>query len=524
MDPVPQNWPSVEKAASFTADLNGAYIITATATVTDPTGAQGKGFICYVRAGTATIGGTAYASAGTVVWRSYNSGAWSNAVLPAIAGAYTWTGQQTFTQPLLVPDGTVALPGIARSAGSSSGISWSGTTLVVSVAGVTTANVQQNTVNAFAFGTQSTFRSRRANGTEASPTQVLNGEVIGEYAFTGYHGGAAYGNVARFFSVAREDFTGSSNLGCSLSFSTIAVGSGTTGVRWRINASGQLCFGDSDALTTFTGSTATPPLQLAATGAAGHNIGLARFNADATGPVFISAKSKVSVVGSYTATTSGDDLLRISAQGVDTTATNFREAAATLYEQDGAGGASAVPGRIVDLTANSAGTMATGRLLDSNQRNYLGRNDTTFSGNNIYGVQDGTAQVAGQVGEELSSTVTAAAVGATGVAANATSVSVTRGAWKPHASVTIAGGATGLTNGSVVKASIVSTSATNGTLGSTMVQQTVHSLVANGSHSLTINLPVINISATTTYFLVVEVTYAAGTPTVAASLMFDRLR
>jgi hypothetical protein len=69
---------SVEVSASITAALNQYYIATATATFTDPTPSQGKGFIVLVRNGTATIGGTAYATAGTLIYRYYHSGAWVN--------------------------------------------------------------------------------------------------------------------------------------------------------------------------------------------------------------------------------------------------------------------------------------------------------------------------------------------------------------------------------------------------------------------------------------------------------------
>lgn len=178
----------------------------------------------------------------------------------------------------------------------------------------------------------------------------------------------------------------------------------------------------------------------------------------------------------------------------------------------------------LEASSVSAASLISAGGIGIAKRAYLGTIATTFSGHVLAGVQDGTADTVGAVGETLVSTVTAAAAGATGVAANATSVSVTRGKWMGRASVTISGGATGLTNGSTVKVSVVTTSATNGTNGSTMVQQTVHSLAANGLHSLSINLPDINISAAATYYLVVECTYAAGSPTIAGSLIFTRSR
>jgi hypothetical protein len=149
---------------------------------------------------------------------------------------------------------------------------------------------------------------------------------------------------------------------------------------------------------------------------------------------------------------------------------------------------------------------------------------TSFTGNVIAGVQSGAADTAGAVGETLSSTVSGVAAAASGSVKDATSVSVTRGKWMPRASVVINAGATGLTLASTVKVSIVSTSATNGTSGSTMVQQTVPVLLANGLWSLSINIPDINISSAATYYLTVEITYAAGSPTIDGSLIFTRSR
>jgi hypothetical protein len=74
-----------EKTTDFTAAVHGNYIITGTATVTDPTPEAGHGFTVLVRNGTATIGGTAYAIVGTRVERTYHSGAWANAVWLPIA-------------------------------------------------------------------------------------------------------------------------------------------------------------------------------------------------------------------------------------------------------------------------------------------------------------------------------------------------------------------------------------------------------------------------------------------------------
>jgi hypothetical protein len=64
--------------SNTTAVLDGVYTVVASATFTDPTPAEGKGFTVFVRNGTATVGGIAYATAGTIINRIYHSGAWAN--------------------------------------------------------------------------------------------------------------------------------------------------------------------------------------------------------------------------------------------------------------------------------------------------------------------------------------------------------------------------------------------------------------------------------------------------------------
>ena len=68
----------VVKSANFTAENDTGYLATATLTVTDPTPTEGKGYSVTVRNGTATIGGTAYTVAGTIIQRIYHSGAWAS--------------------------------------------------------------------------------------------------------------------------------------------------------------------------------------------------------------------------------------------------------------------------------------------------------------------------------------------------------------------------------------------------------------------------------------------------------------
>ena len=72
--------------------------------------------------------------------------------------------------------------------------------------------------------------------------------------------------------------------------------------------------------------------------------------------------------------------------------------------------------------------------------------------------------------------------------------------------------------------SIVTTTATNGTSGDTMVQESVLVLLANGLFTMAIPAISANTSATATRYLTVECTYVAGSPTVAATLTARRIR
>ncbi len=69
----------VEVTGNITAANDTNYIQTASATFTDPSPVQGKGFTVFVRAGTATVGGVAYAT-GALIYRYYDSVAWTNTV------------------------------------------------------------------------------------------------------------------------------------------------------------------------------------------------------------------------------------------------------------------------------------------------------------------------------------------------------------------------------------------------------------------------------------------------------------
>lgn len=70
---------TVVVSSNTTAENDTHYTVVANAKFTDPTPVEGKGYIVFVRNGTATIDGTGY-GVGSLVYRVYHSGAWSNTV------------------------------------------------------------------------------------------------------------------------------------------------------------------------------------------------------------------------------------------------------------------------------------------------------------------------------------------------------------------------------------------------------------------------------------------------------------
>jgi hypothetical protein len=68
---------AVVVSTNQTAVNDGSYTVVANATFTDPTPVEGKGYRVFVRNGTATIGGVAYGTLGTIVVRTFHSGSWS---------------------------------------------------------------------------------------------------------------------------------------------------------------------------------------------------------------------------------------------------------------------------------------------------------------------------------------------------------------------------------------------------------------------------------------------------------------
>lgn len=251
-------------------------------------------------------------------------------------------------------------------------------TLGVILGGATTQLHSDSGSTWTAYGGTITNGLRRANGTEAAPTKVLSGELLGRIQFGGYYddgaGGAGFdGNQVWIDAIATADWNASNAIPAALRFYVpSAAGSGAV---WggQLNPGSVWTFGaESAPLTTFDTIT-TPSVQLIGTsGANSAALGLARFDATAGDcPVIQGAHSKGASLGTYTATAANDGLLVIYGLGVDTTATGFRRAASLIFAQDATGGASAVPGRVQIQTANASGTLTTAVTVNSSQQTLL---------------------------------------------------------------------------------------------------------------------------------------------------------
>ena len=83
--------------SNTTAANDQLYHVVASATFTDPTPAEGKGYVVFVRNGTATVGGTGYSTAGNLIRRVYHSGSWANYLYTAGGGGSAAWGAITGT-------------------------------------------------------------------------------------------------------------------------------------------------------------------------------------------------------------------------------------------------------------------------------------------------------------------------------------------------------------------------------------------------------------------------------------------
>jgi hypothetical protein len=184
-------------------------------------------------------------------------------------------------------------------------------------------------------------------------------------------------------------------------------------------------------------------------------------------------------------------------------------------------------GTLIIQTTNAAGTATTALTINNNQQvtfaNAIVPNNTT----GIVGVTDGSNANAGVVGEYVSAQVSAPTTGATsGSALNATSISLTAGDWDVNGTIAFNFAAA---TGSNFQGSINTTSATfpggqsvsqlNGS--STYLSTT---LTTNTGVTLPVPPQRINITTTTTVYLIGVLTFTSGTAGIGGTIRARRIR
>ncbi len=104
--------------------------------------------------------------------------------------------------------------------------------------GVTGEGANKPFLTASGFGTIPEVRLSRTNGTQALPSEIQSGNVLGEMVFTGLDGGGAYPIAGAIRASATENWGPGTNLGTSLSFSVIPNGGNATTEVMKVDGDG----------------------------------------------------------------------------------------------------------------------------------------------------------------------------------------------------------------------------------------------------------------------------------------------
>ncbi len=230
---------------------------------------------------------------------------------------------------------------------------------------------------------ETTLVGYACQGTATAPGATVQGDGL-TLLMRGHDGTNYTLNTAALRFIANSTWS-NTNHETYITFGTTANGSTTTGARGSITGAGQLMWGGAFAtgVTTYTAGTVTPGVQVVGNnnvnGAVMANT-LWRNNA-AAAPVYLLAKSRSATAGTQGVITTGDTLGTISFQGDD--GTNFIEAAQVVVLSTGTIATGQVPAVMRVRTADSAGTMKTGYILDAAQVSCFG-SAFTQTGQTIY--------------------------------------------------------------------------------------------------------------------------------------------
>lgn len=177
--------------------------------------------------------------------------------------------------------------------------------------------------------------------------------------------------------------------------------------------------------------------------------------------------------------------------------------------------------------ASAVGTAAETLLggLGVAKRSFLGTIGASFKGNVLAGVQDGTAAVSGQVGEEIESNIsTAQNAAGTGTYLALTSITLTPGDWDISALVEFSCNSS-TTTGAAQTAITTTSGAGAGSVESYDFVQIPAGLMSGGQvWPMAITRKYVSISSSTTYYLNVLARFSLGTPQWYGSIAARRLR
>jgi oxalate decarboxylase/phosphoglucose isomerase-like protein (cupin superfamily) len=196
-----------------------------------------------------TLGGYANESAAITPWLTMtNTGAATFASTVAVTGAGSFSstlavsGVATFTLQVNC-NSHLAVAGNLTVSGNTT---MTGSLVIDNQIYLRTASVYLDS-----YGTHSGFRNRRANGTAASPTQALSGDLLGFWTNTGYHDASGWQAAAStaIYMYASENVT-TTACGGHMRFLTTPVGSTTPATRLYIGASGNIGIGSFAAEPT----------------------------------------------------------------------------------------------------------------------------------------------------------------------------------------------------------------------------------------------------------------------------------
>lgn len=103
------------------------------------------------------------------------------------------------------------------------------------------------------FGAYTSLFLKRANGSQASPTQVVANDVIGQVMVFGYHSGGAFSlGAGVLHMVAAEDWTSTAQ-GNNLRIRTTALGATSSSERLRVNSEGLIGIATTSPVISSTG-------------------------------------------------------------------------------------------------------------------------------------------------------------------------------------------------------------------------------------------------------------------------------